>query len=112
MIGNGFEYECTTGGQTSPTEPKWPTTVAGTVTDGSVTWTARAFSTNATDTISSANVNAPTGVTAGTPVVDGSLVIVAMYGGTNGQCHIISVEASTSAGELFEEKIELVISGD
>jgi len=111
-IGNGFEYECTTGGQTSPREPVWPTTVAGTVTDGSITWTARAFSTNATDTISSANVEVSSGLVAGSPVVDGSVVIVAVSGGSSGGCYIVSIEATTSAGEVIEEKIQVVISGD
>jgi hypothetical protein len=112
IVANGFEYQCTTGGQTGSSEPTWPTTLAGTVADGSITWTAVAYANNAADTISSANIEAPTGVTVGTPVVDGPVVIAAVYGGTSGTCYIISFEATTSAGELFEEKIELVISGD
>lgn len=41
---NGYEYECTSAGQTGPREPEWPTVIGGTVTDGSVTWTCRAVS--------------------------------------------------------------------
>jgi hypothetical protein len=36
----GFYYKVTTAGTTSGTEPTWPTTLAATVTDGSVTFTA------------------------------------------------------------------------
>ena len=39
---NGYIYECTTVGTTSATiEPTWPTTIGGTVTDGTVVWTCR-----------------------------------------------------------------------
>jgi hypothetical protein len=38
-------YECTTAGTTGGTEPTWNTTVGGTTTDGTVTWTTRNAST-------------------------------------------------------------------
>lgn len=34
-------YECTTGGTTGGSEPAWNSTVGGTTTDGTVTWTTR-----------------------------------------------------------------------
>jgi hypothetical protein len=37
----GLAFECTTAGTTGATEPTWPTTLAGTVADGTATWTAR-----------------------------------------------------------------------
>lgn len=37
-----FRFECTTTGTSGSTEPTWPTTLAGTVTDGTAVWTARA----------------------------------------------------------------------
>jgi len=36
---NGRLYKCTTAGTTGSTEPTWPTTAAGTVTDGTAVWT-------------------------------------------------------------------------
>lgn len=35
----GKIFKCTTGGTSSGTQPTWPTTAGGTVTDGTVTWT-------------------------------------------------------------------------
>lgn len=35
---NGLYYQATVGGETSDTEPTWPTTIDETVTDGEVTW--------------------------------------------------------------------------
>ena len=40
---NGYRYECTTAGTSGGTEPTWPTTVGGTVADGTAVWTCRAF---------------------------------------------------------------------
>lgn len=38
LISNGFIYIATTNGVTGSTQPSWPTTVGGTVVDGTVTW--------------------------------------------------------------------------
>jgi hypothetical protein len=36
---NGYYYTCTTSGMTGNTQPAWPTTIGGAVTDGTVVWT-------------------------------------------------------------------------
>lgn len=110
--GNGFEYECTTAGQTGSREPNWPTTIAQTVTDGSVVWTCRAFSTNATDTIASVNVEADTGITVDSETVVGNTVLMEISGGTDTQSYVVSCEITTSAGEVLEEKLTVVVAGD
>lgn len=40
-VDNGFYYICTTAGTSSAYEPNWITTVGVTITDGTVTWTAK-----------------------------------------------------------------------
>lgn len=44
---NGLKYICTTAGATGSSEPTWPTTIGGTVTDGTVTWTCAGADGNA-----------------------------------------------------------------
>jgi hypothetical protein len=41
VVANTYRYECTVAGMSGAAEPTWPTTLGGTVTDGSVTWTCR-----------------------------------------------------------------------
>lgn len=65
---NGYEYECTTAGQSKTLrgskEPTWPTALGATVVDGSVTWTCRALSAaTLRRVISAVTYDTPTGVT-------------------------------------------------
>jgi hypothetical protein len=111
-IPNGFELECTTGGQTGSREPRWPITAGITRNDGSAIWTARTFSTNATDTISSVNLETPLGISTGSVITSGTEVSFLISSGVNGSCYTVSVEVSTNAGEILEQKIEIIIDGD
>lgn len=52
---NGFVYQCTTAGTSSGTEPTWPTTAGGSVTDGTVVWTCRVNYSVAAITLSGAD---------------------------------------------------------
>lgn len=71
---NGFKYICTTGGTSSGIEPTWPTTLKGTVTDGTVTWTCAGANGDSGSKIQFfvAGSNAETGTTVGTSTISGS----------------------------------------
>lgn len=59
----GLEY-VSSGGQAGEEEPTWPTTIGGTVEDGSITWTAQALSNSSLrERISTATWPAVTGFT-------------------------------------------------
>lgn len=82
-IATGFAYQATTG-TSGIREPRWPTTLAGTVTDGSVTWTCAAAGTNGLSAISSPSaVSSPLGMTIASVSVSETTKILATYtGGT------------------------------
>lgn len=107
---NGYEYEATTGGQSSHREPYWPTTVAATVSDGSITWTARAYGNNATDTISTRTVTTDTGLTVANDAIDGETVTVDVSSGKKLACYDVVCQIVTVAGETLElvAKVEIV----
>lgn len=109
---NGFEYEATTGGQSAAREPKWPLTAGNTVQDGSVTWTARAFGTNATASIDSVNVTADTGLTISSVSSTGSIVQFTISGGERRRKYTVSIEVTTGAGQVYEEKLEVEVYAD
>ena len=62
---NGFFYEVTTAGTSGGTEPTWPVSVGGTVSDGTVTWTCTGYYTNL-----------PSNMVSGFASLDGYLVVM------------------------------------
>lgn len=111
---NGFEYKCTTPGQSSRREPVWKKELAATVKDGSVVWTAQAVSTAGRDTIASVNIEVPTGISTANEAYVGSIVTFDISGGTydvDADPYELGVEATTDAGEVIEEKIFVQITG-
>ena len=79
---NGYSYECTTAGTSGSGEPKWPQTIGATKTDGSVTWTCRAASSNGINAITSPTASSdPTGLTISDVSVSEDAKILATYSG-------------------------------
>lgn len=111
----GLEY-VSSGGQTGAEEPNWPTTIGGTVTDGSITWTAQVLSSDsliheiATDAWSD---SIPAGLT-----VEGQLPVtvpgaqmtqVILSGGSSGITYTVENEVTTASGLEYIAQIILKI---
>jgi hypothetical protein len=79
----GFSYQWTgSDGNTGFREPRWPTVIGQTVSDGSGLWTCAAASTNAINAISNVTaVSEPLGLTIAAADVQESTRIVATYSG-------------------------------
>jgi hypothetical protein len=111
----GFEY-ISSGGQSGAEEPNWPRTLAGTIVDGSITWTAQALSTAslletvATDTWSASD---PVGLT-----VEAQLPIdlpglqrtsVVLSEGSVGVEYAVDNEVITATGKEFVARVLLTV---
>ena len=59
---NTFLFQATAGGTTGSTEPTWPTTLGGTVSDNGITWTAIAYGGSGTSFTPSETASGPQGV--------------------------------------------------
>lgn len=88
-IGTGFAYQASAG-TSGNREPRWPTTLAATVIDGSVTWTCAAANANGLNAVSAVSALA-IGVTASGVAVSETTKILATYaGGTaNGDYDVV-----------------------
>lgn len=123
---NGYEYKVTTAGETDEREPDWPETVSGTVTDGTVVWTAFADVDAALDDISE-SVWEATGVTLGngsTSVTVGSLSAttpaapsttaststVWIYSGTSGGSNSVVNSVLTASGQVFQQTVTITVT--
>lgn len=93
----GYEYECTTAGQTGAREPIFPTSVGATVTDGSVTWTCRAVSTSSLKaTVSSVDWSADSAITISNESLSGQIATAFLAGGVDGTDYPVTVTATLS----------------
>lgn len=74
VTANGYKYICTTAGTSASAEPTWPTTLKGTVVDGTVTWTCAGANGDSGSKLQFfvAGANAETSTTIGTSTVSGS----------------------------------------
>jgi hypothetical protein len=95
----GLQYKATTAGRTGTSEPRWPTVAAGTVTDGSVVWTAEAISTGSlVRTLTSAAWTSTTGITIGAPSTVGTKSTVLISAVTLGQDYDVVCTGTCSDG--------------
>jgi len=87
VVPNGFAYQAQTGGLSGTREPHWPTTLAATVIDGSVTWTCSAPAANGLNPLTApTGTSDPAGLTISAVSASESFKILATYaGGTAGQ---------------------------
>ena len=93
----GLEYNASTGGRTGTSEPRWPTTVGQTVTDGSVVWTAAAISSGSlVRTLSSVVWTLDTGITKSAQTEQGTKSTAVISGGTLGQTYMVRVDGTFS----------------
>lgn len=110
----GFAYQAGAAGVSGPTEPPWPRVLAGTVVDGSITWTAVAPGSNALDPISS------TAWSIVTPP-DGALTInansntteeatVQVIGGTAQLTYLVQCLVTTSGGNQLRCQLLLEVN--
>lgn len=105
-----FVYECTSAGKTADRAPKFTTTIAATMNDGSVEWTCRDYSTSGSDTLSSKTVTGETGITIdSSDIVKSTYVSVVITADSVG-CHTVTCTVVTAAGETLigERDIEVI----
>jgi hypothetical protein len=109
----GFQYS-SNGGQSGQVEPRWPTAAAGTVTDGSVTWTCEAISNDSLDaSIATSGWFSDTGITTDndslTNTGGAQIVAVDVSGGTAGQTYDITNTVTLSDGTVEESVIRVSV---
>lgn len=107
----GFAYQASGTGEAGTREPRWPTTLAGTVVDGSITWTAVAAGTNAIDSI----VSAAWSVTAGDVTVAGSTPTIeeapaTFSGGSIGTPSVVQCLVTTAAGNKYIAEWDVTVT--
>jgi hypothetical protein len=109
----GFQYS-SGGGQSGQIEPRWPTTIGGTVADGSITWTCEAIGNDSLDaTISSSTWLAETGITAANDDLANTggvqLASIEVSGGTAGNTYWVANTVTLSDGTIEESVLEVSV---
>jgi hypothetical protein len=99
---NGFEYECTTPGQTASREPEWPASAGATVTDGSAGWICRALTTGSLTTALSGTPTwtADSAITVSSETVASQMAIAFLAGGVDGQDYTVMITAPCADGTI------------
>jgi len=106
----GYEYECTTAGQTGWREPKFPMTIGATVVDGSVVWTCRALSNaSLSTTVASTPTWSAPGLTLSGETLIGQRAIAYIEGGEDGQDYSIVVTATMADGSVRTKVVILPV---
>ena len=106
----GFYAECTTGGDTASSEPRWPTAAGLTQQDGSVVWTMRAPSSVTLPTITAQTYTiTPSGVTQSGPTISGTKTTV-KFDASAADLGLYTVLADiTAGGEDYSLEEQLVV---
>lgn len=122
---NGYEYECTTAGESLKYEPNWTTTIGDTVSDGTAVWTCRANTNAALDDIAASywegtnlligdgveTVNIPLVgiVTPAATTNDVANTTVTIYGGSLDVDGSITNRIKTVAGKVYDQTLTIPI---
>ena len=105
----GFVYQAAAAGFTALTEPSWPKVAAGTVTDGSVTWTAETPVAAGQDSITSVTwtqVSPPDATVTIASMTNTGLTAKALIGGgTSGNTYEVLVSITMSSGAIYPVQI-------
>lgn len=107
----GLQYSAS-GGQSGFREPAWPTVAGGTVTDGTITWTAEAIDNDSVrTTISSSAWSADSALTVSDEQLDNTngvqRVSALVAGGTEGEVYEVTNTATMADGAIEQSIIEV-----
>jgi hypothetical protein len=109
----GLEYECTIAGETGAAPVRWPKVAAGTVTDGSVVWTARAISTaSLLATISGTPTwTVPTGYTVSGEAINNNIAsaLIAVPAAANGDDAQVTILPVRSDAQVLPQLVILPV---
>ena len=107
---NGFLYECTAVGISNKHAPKWPITNTTTVSDGTVTWTARVPAAAPYDLILSSSWTVESGLTYVTDSKSANKTTIWVAGGAAGTAYLVTNRVVTSAGRTQDQSFTVQVS--